>query len=561
MIAAAVLCLSRAALMQAERGAWLASGIALASYAAGEICWSVAIGDDPAPPIPSLADLLYLGFYPPAYIGVVLLARARLPEFRSSLWLDGVIGALAVAAVAVAVLFDRVLSATEGSPEVVAVTMAYPLGDLLLLSMIAALAAVTGWQLGGNAAVVAGSLVVAAIADATYLAQSAAGTYQEGYPIDSAWLTANLLLGCRGLAAVARASPAPPRPPAGGGGAGPVRADGHRRAAVRDLRRVPSLGCHPVQRGPAGRHRPCCPVVPREPEAAGHQPRAGTLRPAHRPAQPPGDEEDLPHTIEHAREREPQVLVLMDLNGFKAYNDSYGHLAGDALLTRVATNPPRRWGGSGHAYRLGGDEFCAVVELRGRTAGNIAADTAAALLEHGDGFTIGACFGTALLPGEARDAHSALRMADQRLYAHKADRSRRPDPSTGGALAALIERSPDLAGQSQVAQLAQRVAARLGACTDSLNGAAELRESASSRCRTRSCASPLRWNRPSASSCARSCRGPADPERHPGAGADREDRPRRARELGRQRLPGRPEGARRSPGRPASSPCATRSRR
>src|SRR5688572_197692 len=196
MIAAAVLCLSRAALIQAERGAWLAFGIALASYAAGEIYWSVAIGDDPAPPIPSPADLLYLGFYPPAYVGVVLLARARLREFRSSLWLDGVIGALAVAAVAVAVLFDSVLSATEGSPEVVAVTMAYPLADLLLLSIIAALAAVTGWQLGGNAAVVAGSLVVAAIADGTYLAQSAAGTYQEGYPIDSAWLTANLLLGC-----------------------------------------------------------------------------------------------------------------------------------------------------------------------------------------------------------------------------------------------------------------------------------------------------------------------------------------------------------------------------
>ena len=151
--------------MRAERGAWLAFGIGLASYAAGEIYWSVAIGDDPAPPIPSLADLLYLGFYPPAYIGVVLLARARLREFRSSLWLDGVIGALAVAAVAIAVLFDPCCQASEGFAQVVATTMAYPLGDLLLLSIIVALAAVTGWQLGGNAAVVAGSLVVAAIAD------------------------------------------------------------------------------------------------------------------------------------------------------------------------------------------------------------------------------------------------------------------------------------------------------------------------------------------------------------------------------------------------------------
>ena len=44
--------------------------------------------------------MLYLGFYPPAYVGVVLLARPHLRQFRPSLWLDGVIGALTVAAVA-----------------------------------------------------------------------------------------------------------------------------------------------------------------------------------------------------------------------------------------------------------------------------------------------------------------------------------------------------------------------------------------------------------------------------------------------------------------------------
>ena len=395
MIAAAVLCLSRAALMQAERGAWLAFGIALASYAAGEICWSVAIGDDPAPPIPSPADLLYLGFYPPAYIGVVLLARARLPEFRSSLWLDGVIGALAVAAVAVAVLFDRVLSATEGSPKVVAVTMAYPLGDLLLLSIIAALAAVTGWQLGGNAAVVAGSLVVAAIADATYLAQSAAGTYQEGYPIDSAWLTANLLLGC--------AAWLPSRAPR------PLRLDRLRVVAAPVLFGLTAIAV--LLSGIFGESHPSAAILSsavllavigrvvlsfrenlRLLATSREQALCDPLTGLRNRRAMMGD---LPHTIEHAREREPQVLVLMDLNGFKAYNDSYGHLAGDALLTRVATNLARSVAGSGHAYRLGGDEFCAVVSCAGARPGISPPTPPPRCSSTGDGFTIGACFGRA----------------------------------------------------------------------------------------------------------------------------------------------------------------------
>jgi two-component system cell cycle response regulator len=426
MIAAAALCFSRAALIRAERKAWLAFGIGLASYAAGEIYWSLWIGDDLTPPI-SLADVLYLGFYPPAYIGVVLLARARLREFRRSLWLDGVIGALAVAAVSTALVFDRVLAASQGSPEVVAVTMAYPLADVLLLSIIVALAAVTGWQLTGNGALVACSLVVAAIADGTYLVQSAAGTYQEGYPVDSAWLTANLLLGF--------AAWLPSR------SARPLRLDRLRVMAAPvvfglmaitvllagifvEPRPVAAVLASVVLLALIARvvltFRENLALLATSREQALHDPLTG-LR--NRRALV----EDLPEAIERAREGEAQVLVLLDLNGFKAYNDSQGHLAGDALLTRLATNLSRSVAGSGQAYRLGGDEFCAVVALDGRTVGDVAADVGAALVERADGFNIGACFGTALVPGEARDVQGALRIADRRLYAHKAERRCLPD--------------------------------------------------------------------------------------------------------------------------------------
>ena len=66
------------------------------------------------------------------------LLRARVDRFRGNLWLDGVIASLAVAALGAAVVFDKVISTTGGSPLVVATNLAYPLADLLLLALAVA---------------------------------------------------------------------------------------------------------------------------------------------------------------------------------------------------------------------------------------------------------------------------------------------------------------------------------------------------------------------------------------------------------------------------------------
>ncbi len=57
---------------------------------------------------------------------------------------------------------------------------------------------------------------------------------------------------------------------------------------------------------------------------------------------------------------EPATLVVLDLDGFKAYNDTYGHLAGDALLDRLGASLSRALEGRASAYRMGGDEFCVL---------------------------------------------------------------------------------------------------------------------------------------------------------------------------------------------------------
>jgi predicted signal transduction protein with EAL and GGDEF domain len=76
----------------------------------------------------------------------------------------------------------------------------------------------------------------------------------------------------------------------------------------------------------------------------------------------------------------------------------------------------------GRAYRLGGDEFCAVVDADVSTAGPIIDKASAALSEEGDGYAVAASHGVVYLPDEAVDAKTAMQIADRRLYAHKAER-------------------------------------------------------------------------------------------------------------------------------------------
>ena len=79
---------------------------------------------------------------------------------------------------------------------------------------------------------------------------------------------------------------------------------------------------------------------------------------------------DRPPARAARRERRslPRVLAMFDLDGFKRYNDTYGHPAGDALLTRLGANLGRAIGPYGDGYRLGGDEFCVLVTRGGASS-------------------------------------------------------------------------------------------------------------------------------------------------------------------------------------------------
>jgi two-component system cell cycle response regulator len=157
-------------------------------------------------------------------------------------------------------------------------------------------------------------------------------------------------------------------------------------------------------------------------------------------------------------------MALFDLDGFKLYNDSFGHPAGDALLTRLGGRLTNAVGEAGRAYRMGGDEFCVLQRLESEPPEKAAARWAAALSERGEGFEIGCSFGSVVLPDETSDGEEALRIADRRLYTRKqSGRSSAQRQSTDVLLQALSERHPEI-GQhlSGVAVLAGGTATELG---------------------------------------------------------------------------------------------------
>jgi diguanylate cyclase (GGDEF)-like protein len=164
-------------------------------------------------------------------------------------------------------------------------------------------------------------------------------------------------------------------------------------------------------------------------------------------------------------EQTPHVLLLFDLDGFKNYNDSYGHPAGDALLARLGSRLAKAMAADGGAYRIGGDEFCVLGPWReGDPVEPLIARARAALSEEGEGFDVGASCGHALLAIEVHDAAEALRVSDRRLYAEKNSGRVSARVQSARVLRRALDAWDAELGEhtSDVALLAAQVARRLG---------------------------------------------------------------------------------------------------
>ncbi|RZL28362.1 MAG: EAL domain-containing protein [Sphingomonas sp.] len=118
------------------------------------------------------------------------------------------------------------------------------------------------------------------------------------------------------------------------------------------------------------------------------------------------------------------AMFWIDLDRFKEINDSFGHLAGNALLAGVAQRLDTEFGATGIVARLGGDEFAVICDVVSQTDAVAKGERIIALVEqpvHHDGraLCVGASLGIAVAPSDGIDADTLLKNADLALYRAK----------------------------------------------------------------------------------------------------------------------------------------------
>jgi diguanylate cyclase (GGDEF)-like protein len=465
MVLACVIAGSHAYLVRRDRAAWTVITAAMACWTFGEIWYAVYEPET----YPSMADLGFILFYPLLYVGLVLLLRSRARTIGGTLWLDGATAALAAGAFGAAVIFEIVTDVTQGSTSVVVTNLSYPLGDVLLLSAVFGVFSLTGGRPGTRWLLLGLGVLSTALADIIYLFQSAEGTYVEGTWIDILWPTALLLIAASawvsdhtraGLSVEGKPLLAVPAVCA-------VVATGvlvyDHFATLNILAIALSTGALllvVVRLGVTFRENQRLYELTRQEATTDALTGLGNRRQL---------VADLERRL-HAESVRPTLLMLFDLDGFKSYNDTFGHPAGDALLERLGGKLASVPGSDGAVYRLGGDEFCLMTHVAEGEAEELIDRACAALTEHGEGFEIETSFGAIVLPDEATDPAQALQLADERLYAQKYSRRGETERTMAALLDALSVGEPSLQEQGAgIGPVAAGVGRMLGLRRDELD--------------------------------------------------------------------------------------------
>jgi two-component system cell cycle response regulator len=468
MYAAGLLGLAGALRRKRERAAWASISGGLLLWATGDVLLTFWISELADPPYPSVADAVYLSGYVGVYTGIVLLLRSRVRPVRRAQWIDGAVGFLALAALASAVALPAFTGLTEGHTAEIVVNLAYPAGDLLLLSFVG-LALGLSPRLDRSWALLALGQMANVVADVAFAYQDAVGTYVAGAWVDTLWPVS------AGLTALAVWQPTP---------RSKVGALGWRELPVNFAFATIALGVLLV-----GQFTPintaaavlagCALVAVGLRGAMLFRDNVRLLGASRRESLTDGLSGlanrralmlDLEEAVATATAAEPRTLALFDLDGFKQYNDAFGHAAGDTLLKRLATALDLAVADHGRAYRLGGDEFCVLLDRRADANDEVMEAALLALFEPADPYAVDASFGLVALPLDATTATEALRLADHRMYALKHGRRATQGQAREVLLALLGEREPDLHRHMRdVASLARSVGRELGLDAEDLD--------------------------------------------------------------------------------------------
>jgi diguanylate cyclase len=343
-------------------------------------------------PFPSVADAFYLGGYPLLAAGLWALLRRRSPGRDLPSLIDGAIVATGLGMLAWAFYVTPYATGSGLSFTETAVSIAYPLADVLLLALVARLfvgPGITNAALG----MIGASVLLTLAGDAIYAGEVLNGSYASGDPVDATWLVAYIGWGSAALhrSMVEVSTPVPQRPAALHGirlalltipallapalllvqqSTGEplqtsvvvtgstvlfllviLRMAGLTQEVQRKVRELDAKG--------EGLHKALAARELLEQELrrqAFHDPLT-----------------NLPNRwlfmdrLEQAVARSERsnrgvAVMFLDLDDFKIVNDTVGHAAGDSLLTAVGTRLTQVLRDSDTAARFGGDEYAVLVE-------------------------------------------------------------------------------------------------------------------------------------------------------------------------------------------------------
>jgi diguanylate cyclase (GGDEF)-like protein len=338
-----------------EGVAWFLLGGGLAGYAVSAFVY--AIDPAAASAFPSVADVGLVVFYPLAMATLVLLVRSRLPGFGLVSWVDTSISAFAVAALGTLALLPSSLADASVNQ------LAYAIGDLVLVGFLTATLAVGGsGPLPGLRPLGLGAVILT-VGDVFYAGSLGGGHVATGLVPSLAWPIGVLVLGAgptvRQRSVVARTS-----------GRAPIVVPllsaviclpilivpAHADLAARVLAGV-ALGAAIARMSMSLRERER--LVRRLSDAndqlaysAVHDILTGL------------GNRDLLTRIGDDQERgqeQDRGLVVVDVDEFKAINDTFGHVTGDRVLQAVADRLRASVRPRDLVVRLGGDEFAALL--------------------------------------------------------------------------------------------------------------------------------------------------------------------------------------------------------
>ncbi|HEV3211886.1 MAG TPA: bifunctional diguanylate cyclase/phosphodiesterase [Acidimicrobiales bacterium] len=428
-LVASGLCVARGVFFPRGRAVAFVLGAALTSWTIGDVVLTTQTLGGATAPSPSLADIFYIGFYPLAYVAVVLLLRQTVGTMSRPNWLDGIIAGMGAAAVCAAFAFHSIVAALGDGALATAVNLSYPIGDILLLFLVVGGTSILGGYKKGPWFLLAGGITLNVVGDTFNLFSSSGGASTVGSDLNAiAWPTSIVLMS---MAVWLRPGPPDPfRQPRTAGFFLPgiaatcvlallvVGTQRHVSETALALATTTllvvgvrlALSARDLRVLTEQRHRQ---AITDELTGLGNRRQLFQVLDTFFA--------DWSNAVEGAQ---TMAFLFVDLNHFKEINDSFGHPAGDELLRQVGPRLTKAARSHNVVLRLGGDEFGIVLigaDAREATevAGRIAAELEESFEIHDVKVRIGVSIGIALVPTDARDAPGLLWCADVAMYRAK----------------------------------------------------------------------------------------------------------------------------------------------